>query len=239
MMRDEELDELIRAAYEPLTRDLPGPDSPEATEIRRRILQPAPRRVAFRRRLVLAAVLVLFAAGAATWGLLRDVERPIARCLSAVHPDADIVGLAPDGAPTPELCEPAWLDGALTNPEVEPGTVPDLVGCVDDGVLVVIPASDPSACYLLDLEPAADVEPGSPVADLASVRGELRRFTLQYDCPDFDAVATEAERLLAEAGLSDWTVEVRDGPEPCASVAVDEATSTFIIVPIPPRPPGG
>lgn len=240
---NDDLHDIIRAAHEPLTRNLPSADSPEALAIKARAMgvERPSRRRAVRPRFAFAALALLLLAAAATWLILRDVERHTLVCLAEVEADADRAGVVPDGVPSPDDCAPAWRDGALTNPAVAPGEVPPLVGCSDGGTLVVIPAEDASACFLLDLEPAAPIDPESELHDLAAVKDELGHYIASEDCADLDATTAEAERILAESDLDGWTVERMYGPPeyPCASLSFDEDDRTIYIVPIDPPPPGG
>ncbi len=98
-----------------------------------------------------------------------------------------------------------------------------------------------SCRHLLELEPAAPVDPESELHDLAAVKDELGDYIASEDCADLDATTAEAERILAASDLEGWTVERVYGPPeyPCASLSFDEDDRTIYIVPIDPPPPSG
>lgn len=196
------------------------------------------RRARVRYRALIAAVIILTLASiAAAWVLTtRPVETLAVTCYSDTNLESDRHGtVALGGSPSVADCNDAWTLGFISNPRVEPGTIPPLTGCVTDrGVLAVFPTDDAAVCDNLGL---AERTPDRPVDQLDSVsqaRQQIRDFVQLQSCHTMDDMAQTVRRILDDNGLPDWKVHRQpDYPgRPCGSLAYDIPDRTVTIVPI-------
>ncbi len=212
-------------------------EDPRAQEILDRVLAiqtdlPGRRRRRDRRILIPVAIAAA-ACAAAAWVITRPADDPThLACYESVSLDSDIVAIEPTGGDPADACKQVWETGPFRRDEVPP-----LAACVlDSGIVGVFPADQGDPCTRLGLdlastprEPAAIIDAQERIADRLGGR-----------CvPVPDAVAL-VRGELASSGLDDWRVVAPDqvpDDRPCASAAVDAATETVTIVPIPATPP--
>jgi hypothetical protein len=223
--------------------DVPGPDSPEATELLARILE-TPRstqeeRTLQRRnlRLVLAIAAVSLVAVAATWIWVRTISIPNAiLCYQAVDLDADTAAAPPSEQASAEACVGVWEQQILVNPELaSPGSAPPLTGCVaENGALVVFPSDDPMVCDQLGL--ARPDPAGQEDADqIRQLEQELVEYFQSNECVPITDAQQRVSEFLAAHRLTSWVTERTEGSpdRPCASFSIDPELEIIFIIPIP------
>lgn len=212
---------------------------PESDALLRRILRDGEggsnqrHRRRGRHILIPLAVAAAMATAAATWIVTRTAgDATQVACYRAVSLSADIVGVEPAGDPR-DACSAVWVDG-----EFGRGPAPPLAACVLPSELVgVFPASDGDPCRRLGLDEArldGDVPAIVGVQELLSER-------FGADCVRLDQAEELVVGALRDADLEDWTVIRAAEPtsdRPCASIAVDPATETITLVPLPRTSPG-
>lgn len=219
---------------------VPGPDSPAAQRIYRRVINTPPGRRPVRRLAVRVAAVVLVSLSVAAGGVLvyREVTQPAGVvCYASVSLDSDRVVVDPQDSPDPSLCRAVWAQGPLADQADPPGSVPPLQACVNqEGTFVVFPSDDPAVCQRLGLATPAPSD--DQLRSVQEVQRELVAYIEGNRCPTIDDAAAHAQELLDDAGLVDWTVERRPptGERPCASISIDPDTNTIIVVPIPEAP---
>ncbi|MGH8925994.1 MAG: hypothetical protein ACRDWA_15365 [Acidimicrobiia bacterium] len=231
---------MIRASNPAEEAELGDHDSPQGRRLLAQILaQPRHQARADRRRwrriLILTAAAALLSAAA--WVLLRPVTDPLGlTCYAAPDLESDRVALAAGTDLDPAACGQLWTNRTLTNQAiVAPGAIPELHACVSpSGGLAIFPNGDDQVCSRLGL---ADPDPASlPEAEslrhLADVLAD--RFG-SVGCLSMDEAVAVVRRILDELGFREWTVvTTTTTPErQCASVAVDTANRTVVLVPIP------
>lgn len=200
-----------------------------------------PRLTAGRRRLLVAAAVIaaLFAIAAAWYAATRPVGTLSVTCYADTNLGSDRFGTIAGQTPSPAACNVAWQSGILTNPAVPDGTVPDLVGCVDDfGGLAVFPTDDPEVCTDLGLAVHEPDRSESRLDAVAAARREIADFIDSANCHPLDDTESAVRDILDTNGLDAWTIRRqpdRDG-EPCGSVSYDIPGQTVYIVPNTPRP---
>ncbi len=237
-MDDDELDTLLAAA-DPAPSAQRGPDDAVRRAIFVRATAGATRH---RRRRVLigvtAAALCSSAVAAAIMVTSGHVEvRQALVCAAAAQPDADLVQVPQPDQLTPDACAPLWRTGVLTSPDIEPGTVPPLTGCVFPSGLLAVYPGDAAVCARLGLaavdpddEPLVEPDLVAAIADIFS----------QRSCVAFDDAIAALDKLLLEQGARDtWTTRTPQPPtpdRPCASPSIDESRHMVTIVAIPEPP---
>lgn len=224
---------------------LPGPDSPEASALKEKILatrrpgQPPRRHVPRRRRVVVAvaAGLLAIASTATAWVLItRDVTQPRMACYEAASLGADRVGLSNPQTLEASECAPIWEEGTLTNPAAaKPGETPPLTACVTEaGTVAVFPSDDPQLCQRLGL---AYPEPNSAnrQAPTLALQQALIAYFANEECIPLSQAQTEVAEILRRHGFKGWDTEVMPGPSdrPCASFSLNAEQHVVSIIPIP------
>lgn len=238
-MTDSELAEWIRS--HPEVWDYAAPDGPDLDmdQIVDDVLSGAVqrrRRTSTRRRratVVGVAVGVLALGGTAAALMLRSGQpnAPEAGTLCRVEAslDADAVTVAAGRDPV-EGCGQLWAEGRVGALETG-GLVPPLVACIDPrGAINVFPG-EVAVCAGLGLEPAdptLDTESQSVVALQQRLVDEINL----ADCESASTVQRQAQAILEESGLNDWTVVVVGdaGSSACAKTGVDTATKTVNVI---------
>jgi hypothetical protein len=237
-MNDDELDTLLAAA-DPAPRALPDPD----VAVRRAIFVRATAGATHRRRrrvLIGVAAAALCSSAAATAIMVGGGRVEVSQslvCADAARPDADLVQVARPDRLVPEACSELWRTGALTHPDVEPGAVPPLTGCVFSSGLLAVYPGDAAVCARLGLA-AMDPDDAPPVEpDLVAAIIDL--FSRQ-GCVTFDDAIAALDKLLLEQGAAGiWTTRTPQAPtpdRPCASPSIDEPNHIVTIVAIPEPP---
>lgn len=167
-------------------------------------------------------------ASATAFTMLRDqrASNPLGvACHRSADDSSDVVGLPPAVDPV-AACEEPWLDGTFGN-----GSVPPLIGCVNDaGVASVFPGNV-SVCRTLGL---ADLRPGRTDEQQAMVDLENR---LVEDflgaCYRQQDALDHANSLLAASVLEDWTVQLAEpfptGSE-CAAAGLIKESKTVMVL---------
>lgn len=203
------------------------------------------RRTSVRRRaLLIAAVILALASIAAAWYLTtRPVLTLAVTCYAELSLEGDRHGtVAGSGTSSVDDCRYPWEAEILTNPHVEPGSVPDLTACVNEmNGLAVFPTADEDICEQLGLTYRSPDRPSDRLDTVSRLQKEITEFILLSRCQLLDDTEAEVTEILARLGLDDWTVIRRAGNpgEPCGSIAYNVPDRTVIIVPIDPPPPGG
>lgn len=233
----------VLADHNPVdTTAVPDATSPRAQQVLNTVTtEPRinlPRRRRIRRVVVIAAAALAIAAAA--WALLtRDVTQPLGTaCYETADLESKRVGVRAEEHPTVDLCTDLWRNGTLTNPQVPPGTVPELQGCVNEaGGLAVFPSDDPTICEQLGLA-NLNPEPVEPIDPEVELQTRLIDYFSTSGCVDIDTAISEASDILADLGLNDWTVTTQPPhpQRPCSSFGLDTTNNHVVLVPIPPSP---
>lgn len=217
---------------------------PIASAILRRTLdQPSDGRVAkragrrTRRAVIFGVVGVVAVAGTAAAITLRHEKprevRTIGCWSSAVVPTPEIVVVEWSGDSPVQSCQQAWRNGGFeTIRDTDP---PPLVPCISgDGAIAVIPG-DATTCDQLDLA-SLDTTPDLEGERIRSAIAAIETRVTQEACLPPTAATNFVTEVLADAGLTDWTIvpptETFPSAEPCASVGFDLSTRTVYIVPL-------
>ncbi len=187
--------------------------------------------------MALALAFVALATIAAAWIAIRAISDPIAiGCYQAPTLDSDRVGVASGGRLDPSVCTQMWEEGTLTNPDITPaGSIPPLLGCVTDtDSLAVFPSNDPTLCAQLGLSLPDDqsIPEGETIRQL---NDQLAAHFTSNACVPLDEAARYIEQAVADAGLTQWTIEPIPGSpdRPCASFGLDAQQRTIHLIPIP------
>lgn len=223
--------------------EVPGPDSPEATELLAEILE-TPRgsqeeRSLHRRnlRLALAIAAASLVAVAGTWIWVRTISIPNAiLCYQAVDLAADTAAAPPSEQASAEACIGVWEQQVLVNPDIaSPGSVPPLSACIaENGALVVMPTDDPMVCDQLGLaqpDPATQGE----ADQIRRLEQQLIEYFQSNECVPMTDALERVSELLAAHELTSWAIEGTDesADRPCASFSIDPELETIFIIPIP------
>jgi len=235
--------ELLKAAR-PSDRRVDLNSDPIASAILRRTLdQPFDDRVAkrtgrrTRRAVVLSVVGVVAIAGTAAAITLRNDKprevRTIGCWSSADLTTPEIVVVEWSGDSPVQSCQQAWRDGVFeTIQDTDP---PPLVPCISgDGAIAVIPG-DATTCEELDLA-SLGTAPDLEGERIRSAIAAIETSVTQEACLAPTEAMTVVTEVLADAGLTDWTIvtptETFPAAEPCASVGFDPLTRTVYVVPL-------
>jgi hypothetical protein len=236
-MRQDSAAQRLRAANPVRSGDLPSADSAAARVLFERIVatepKPAPARKGLIRRrpwVLLPAAALLAAAG---YGLVRQVSDPrFVVCYAEARLDAEPAEVSPDGQAPVVACAFLWEPGGQFNQAGDPA--PPLVACVlENGLAGVFPDTlGPDTCSALGM---ARQRGGSPTTiDPVARLQEVLSAEVGVRCLGRDEAMAFVREQLAALGLTEWTVEAPTPftqGAPCASVAMDIATKTVILVP--------
>ncbi len=237
-MTNRDVFDLLRAGDPAALATLPDSESPLARSIRATVMAnvaPAPSS-GTRRRVIAIVILIVVLATAAAWVLSnRDVADPEGiLCYDAPTLDASAIVAFRDGDATTDVCASLWLDQTLPiNDQLPKNKNPSLVGCVTDaGAFAVFPSTDNSLCAELGLAEPTDARGPDPLVEL---RQRLALSINPESCVTIEQAVQIAQDELGELDLEDWAVEPqRERPDrPCASISIDIATNTIVIVPVP------
>jgi hypothetical protein len=199
---------------------------------------PRPRRS--RRRWIAAGAAITVLGGgtavAALWNGAKPThpEAGIA-CRASADPKGDAAVLPPARDPL-AACAQLWLTGVLPDLDhASPATdvAPPLFACVDPGgALDVFPnlADPPISCTDLGLV-AADTD---LIDDPRVVLQDrlVNDINLQ-PCVDLNTARQLALKALADLGLTDWTVTVRDSVKDCVKGGEDSDTKSVFLFSVP------
>jgi hypothetical protein len=198
---------------------------------------PRPRRP--RRRWIAAGAAITVLAGgtavAALWNGAKPThpEQGIA-CRASADPKGDAEVLPPAQDPL-AACAQLWLAGVL--PDLDhagPATdvAPPLFACVGSGgALDVFPnlADPPIKCTDLGLVDAdTDL-----IDDPRVVLQDRLTNDINLTCVDLDTARQLALKALADLGLNDWTVTVRDNAKDCVKAGEDPDTKSVFLLSVP------
>jgi len=225
---------------------VPGPDSQLARQILATVMAnaAAPVPPTRRPRRLLAAVIaaaVIAATAVTAWALNnRTATNPVSvLCYDAASTSASAIEAPRAAVPDSSACAPFWDNGVLPiSSDLPRGQVPPLVACVNDGgTLAVFPGDEPGLCADLGLADAAPPSAGpSVVPDAAfQLRQQLIDTINAQTCLSIDDAEQATLDTFRKLGINDWTVQPQpvNPARPCASLAIDEANHTIILVPTP------
>lgn len=251
----------LRIANPVAAPDRAAASTAAAVDLLERIVAASPagpdrrRRFRWRARLLVPAVLLTGAAGAAGYAVMNNNAAPRATvaCFERADPQARTEVVVSDGRGAAADCADLWAEGRFGGTG---GPAPSLATCtLPSGTTGVFPADDRGdVCARLGLAaavPLASTSTSSPfpattVADenarfLAFRDAVLPQF-LDAPCVDPDAARALVRRELDRAGLVDWTIRVGQGTgtgfsadRPCATLSFLPNERAVVLVPAPPH----
>lgn len=187
-----------------------------------------------RRRAVV--VLVVAAVAGVAWTIYLTATRPTKPLPIGCYEAADLTSrtevVANDGRPPTEICVELWRRAVFG-----PGPIPPLVACVlPSGVVGVFPETGNQTCRQVGATPLQSPSPAltDELEETIALRDALRAALLEACLDERQALDLVRSELVARA-LSDWTVDtVRpfSSQRPCASVGIDAADRTVLLIPV-------
>ena len=147
-------------------------------------------------------------------------------------PTAEVVAVGWDGSDPIGVCGEVWVSNGFAT--IQTSEASALVACVNDaGAVAVVPGTGTSLCATVGLTIFDDV--ADPEFDATRSAVQQIEATLTEDaCLPLETAATAAEEILAENGLTDWSVKLAD-PAPaadvCITAGIDSAARTVFLVP--------
>ena len=231
--------EILRDHNPVHAEDLPDPaSSPEAQVTLERILRKKQEKWlihALRRRPTYSVVLALFVCGvvgAGAWAWTqRGGERATVGCYQDPAQTARTVIVAIHGSPV-STCLGVWRRGELGTRRPT-----RLEACVlPSGAIGVFPLGLVDVCQRLGLEPYQRQLGSADIASTRALQDELSTLFLSRGCLTGRQARAIIAGELAKHGLSQWHITLNGrftALARCASIAVEGATDTVAIVPVP------
>ena len=188
-----------------------------------------------RRRFVAAVAVVVASAlsvGFTVHALSADVTQPTGvGCYASADLGADTAVVSADGRSPVAVCEELWQRG-----DVGSWPVPALAACVlPSGAVGVFPGGR-ATCATLDLAPLDEAAYLAGAGDFIALRTALVDRFLASGCLDRPGATRVVEDELSAQGLGSWRIVTPTGfttDRPCASLALEPAARTVLLVPAP------
>jgi hypothetical protein len=185
------------------------------------------------RRFAVAFVIGVTAVGATAATALiltRTAENPtVLTCYSSTDVATAVqVALQPDAQLTPiAQCGELWSDGRLSS-----NGPPQLVACVTDADIVAVLPGDATSCADAGWTVAAP--PTEPVTDRTSELTTLLSDRFVDRCLNAAMATKTVEDVLAELGLTGWTIDDRTTTsDACVAPVVDVSTRSIGLISLP------